>query len=219
MTPRLVIFDCDGVLVDSEPITNRELAADLNAHGLALTPSDCVERFVGGTIRSVGEQARAMGAVLPDDWVEHFYDRMCDALDREVTAIEGAAQAIDRITRAGIATAIGSNGPMRKMQITLSRTGLADRFAGRIFSAHVIGIAKPDPAFYAHVSAALGFRRGDTVVIEDSVSGVQSAVGAGIRCLGYAADTPADKLSAYGAEIFTDMGELSALLQLREDIR
>lgn len=218
MTPRLVIFDCDGVLVDSEPITNRELADDLTAHGLALTPADCIELFVGGTIKSVGEQARTMGAALPDAWVETFYGRMCAALDREITAIDGAAQAVDRIARAGIATAIGSNGPMRKMEITLGRTGLADRFCGRIFSAHDIGIAKPDPAFYTHIVDTLGIGRADAVVVEDSASGVRSAVGAGIRCLGFAAETPAEKLEAHGAEIFTHMGALPALLGFQEEI-
>ena len=209
-----MIFDCDGVLVDSEPITNRELAADLSSHGLPMMPDECLDQFGGGTIRSVYDRARALGAALADDWTERFYDRICAALDREVTAIPGATAAVAAIDAAGAVTAIGSNGPMRKMDITLGRAGLADRFAGRIFSAHDIGIAKPDPGFYAHIAAVLGVTRADTVVVEDSASGVKSATGAGIRCLGYAAATPAARLRTHGAEIFTDMRALPALLGL-----
>lgn len=214
MTPSLVIFDCDGVLVDSEPITNRELAADLTAHGLPMTTEECIATFVGGTIASVADRARASGANLPDDWVDRFYDRMCDALGREVEAIAGAADAVTRIAAAGIPIAIGSNGPMRKMDITLARTGLSTPFRDRIFSAHEMGIAKPDPRFYTNIAETLGAAHSECVVIEDSASGVRSAVGGGLRCLGFAADTPAAKLLAEGAEIFTDMSELPGLLKL-----
>lgn len=214
MKPTLVMFDCDGVLVDSEPITNRELAADLTAHGLPLTTEECISLFVGGTIKSVGQRATEMGANLPDNWVERFYDRMCAALEREITAIDGVSDAIDRITSAGIDIAIGSNGPMRKMGITLGRTGLIDRFRGRIFSAHDIGIAKPDPAFYAHIATELGHNRHRAIVVEDSASGVKSAHGAGIRCLGYAADTNGETLRAEGAEPFDTMADLPGLIGL-----
>ena len=214
MTPSLVIFDCDGVLVDSEPITNRELAADLTAHGLSLTTEGCIELFVGGTMKSVHEEARRLGAALPDDWVERFYERMFAALAEEVEAVPGIAEAIGRIDAAGIPVAIGSNGPLRKMEITLGRTGLAGHFNGSIFSAHEIGVAKPDPAFYAHVIRTLGREPRDCVVVEDSPSGVRSAVGAGIRCLGYAGDTAPERLRREGAEIFNDMADLPRLLGL-----
>ncbi|MEM7424362.1 MAG: HAD family phosphatase [Pseudomonadota bacterium] len=212
MTPSLVIFDCDGVLVDSEPITNREMAADLTAHGLPVTTEECMSLFVGGTIALVAEQARARGANLPDDWVPDFYDRMCVALAEEVEAIPGVAEVVASLQSAGTTLAIGSNGPMRKMEVTLGRTGLWPAFEQRIYSAHDIGIAKPDTRFYAHIAGALGHAKPNTVVIEDSASGVKAATGAGIRCLGYAGDTPAAKLQAEGAEIFTDMAELPGLL-------
>ena len=156
MTPALVIFDCDGVLVDNEPITNRELAADLTEHGLPLTTERCIDLFVGGTMKSVHIEARRLGAALPHDWVERFYERMFAALADEVEAVPGIAEAVGRIAAAGVPMAIGSNGPLRKMEITLGRTGLARHFDGCIFSAHEIGVAKPDPAFYAHVARTLG---------------------------------------------------------------
>ncbi len=214
MIPSLVIFDCDGVLVDSEPITNRELSADLSEHGLALTTEQCIELFVGGTMTGVYHRAIQLGAQLPRDWVERFYDRMCAALGREVTAIAGARDAAQRIADAGLDIAIGSNGPMRKMEITLGRTGQLDLFRGRIYSAHDIGIAKPDPGFYAHVAHAMGHDPLKAVVVEDSASGVRSAVGAGIRCLGFAAETSAEKLAGEGAETFTDMAALPGLIGL-----
>ena len=214
MTPSLVIFDCDGVLVDSEPITNRELAADLTAHGLPLTTEGCIELFVGGTMNSVYAEARRLGAALPDDWVDRFYERMFAALAAEVEAVPGVAEAVGRIGAAGVPMAIGSNGPLRKMEITLGRTGLADHFDGCIFSAHEIGVAKPDPAFYAHVVRTMGRDAGDCLVVEDSPSGVRSAVGAGIRCLGYAADTTPERLRREGAEVFADMTDLPRLIGL-----
>lgn len=212
MTPSLVIFDCDGVLVDSEPITNRELAADLTAHGLPMTTEECIATFVGGTIASVADRARAQGANLPDDWVPRFYDRMCQALGREVQAIPDVADAVEQVIKAGIEVAIGSNGPMRKMDITLARSGLMAPFKGRIFSAHEMGIAKPDPRFNTSIADTLGVVHDHCVVIEDSASGVRSAVGGGLRCLGFAADTPAATLEKEGAQVFTDMADLPGLL-------
>lgn len=212
MTPDLVIFDCDGVLVDSEPITNRELAEDLRAHGLDVTTDECIALFVGGTMASVYLRARELGAALPGDWVERFYDRMIAALAREVVPVPGIRRALDRIEAAGLATAIGSNGPMRKMEVTLGRCGFWDRFRGRIFSAHDVGIAKPDPGLYLHAAARMGIEPGRCTVVEDSPSGVRAAVAAGMRCLGLAGDTSARRLADAGAEPFDDMDALPVLL-------
>jgi len=214
MTPDLVIFDCDGVLVDSEPITNRELATDLTAHGLEVTTEECIALFVGGTMQGVYLRAREMGADLPGDWIARFYDRMISALDREVVAVSGVIPALDRVDAAGLSTAIGSNGPLKKMQVTLGRAGLWERFDGRIFSAHDVGVAKPNPGLYLHAAAAMGHAPRRCVVVEDSVSGVRAAVDAGMRCLGYTADASAARLSAAGAEPFDDMADLPGLLGL-----
>lgn len=212
MTPALVIFDCDGVLVDSEPITNRALAHNLTDHGLPMDTQTCMDTFVGGTIKSVFERARAMGAVLPEDWVERFYDIMCAELATSVEIIPGVEAVLDALDRAGIATCIGSNGPMRKMRITLERTGLWQRFEGRIFSAHDVGIAKPEPGLFLHAANALGVGAAHCAVIEDSASGARAARAAAMTCYGYCAETPEHRLTAHGAIPFDTMRVLPALL-------
>lgn len=214
MPPSLVIFDCDGVLVDSEPITNAMLAQDLTDHGLATTTEDCMRLFVGGTLASVAEKARGMGARLPGGWVDDFYERMFDALAEQVEAIPGVDGVLDALDAAGIPYCVGSNGPPNKMQITLGRTGLLARLQGRLFSAHTVGIAKPDPGLYLHAAHAMGHDPATTTVIEDSVSGVRAAAGAGMRCFGYVAETPADALVAHGAIPFDSMADLPGLLGL-----
>ncbi|MFK7942862.1 MAG: HAD family hydrolase [Paracoccaceae bacterium] len=212
MKPDLVIFDCDGVLVDSEPITNRLLAEDISAHGLPISTEQCIELFVGGTIKSVFEKANGLGAALPQDWVAGFYGRMIETLGAEVEAIPGIHGVLDRLDMAGILYCIGSNGPVRKMEVTLGRTGLWDRFVGRVFSAHDVGIAKPEPGLFLHAARSFGTSPGRCVVVEDSASGVRAAQAAGMPCFGYAADTPAEKLTSHGAHAFDSMDKLPELL-------
>ena len=214
MKPALVIFDCDGVLVDSEPITNAAMARDLTAHGLSISTEQCMELFVGGTIRMVFEQATEMGANLPDNWVAHFYEQMFVELADKVEAIPGIHAAVTAIQQAGIATCVASNGPMRKMEITLGRTGLWDPFEGRMFSAHDVGIAKPDPGLFLHAAKTMGVGPETCVVIEDSASGARAAEAAGMACLGYARDTASEKLTRHGAQAFDDMAELPRLLEI-----
>ena len=214
MKPALVIFDCDGVLVDSEPITNAAMARDLTAHGLSISTEQCMELFVGGTIRMVFEQATEMGANLPDDWIPCFYEQMFMELADKVEAIPGIHTAVTAIQQAGIATCVASNGPMRKMEVTLGRTELWDHFEGRIFSAHEVGTAKPEPGLFLHAAAAFGARPEACVVIEDSASGARAAEAAAMRCFGYTKDTPAEKLTRHGARAFDDTTELPRLLEL-----
>lgn len=216
--PALIIFDCDGVLVDSEPITNGLMAREMTEAGLPLSTEEAMALFVGGTIKSVFTQARNLGARLPDDWVAAFYDRMCATLEEEVEAIPGIHAVLDRIATAELATCIASNGPMRKMAVTLGRTGLLNRFggmdSGRVFSAHDVGIAKPEPGLFLHAARAHGADPSDCVVIEDSGSGAQAAAAAGMRCFGFTRETPAAKLTAHGAQPFDKMTDLPGLLGL-----
>ena len=214
MKPDLVIFDCDGVLVDSEPITNREMSLDLTARGLPISPEECINLFVGGTIKGVFHRAKELGATLPDDWVPYMYDRMIQALANEVEMIAGVDAVLDILDGNGIPYCVGSNGPMRKMEITLKRTGLWDRLAGRIYSAHDVGIAKPDPGLFLYAAKDQGTPPARCAVIEDSGSGARAAHAAGMQCFGFTGDTPAAKLEAEGATAFAAMSELPDLLGL-----
>lgn len=214
--PGLVIFDCDGVLVDTERPTNEVLAADLSTRGITLSADECVAMFVGGTIAGVGRRAAEMGAEIPEDWVDVIYDKIYARLRAGIAPIAGVDAVLDALDRAGIPYCVGSNGAPEKMEITLGQTGLLDRLAGRLFSPHVIGMehAKPNPGLYLHAAREMGFAPGDCVVIEDSVSGATGAAAAGIRCFGYAVDTDAGALAAVGAHVFDDMAALPGLLGL-----
>lgn len=212
--PELVIFDCDGVLVDSEPITNRLIVDNLGRHGLEITIADCMAMFVGGTIAAVGDKAREMGATIPDTWVDDLYAEMYETLQRGVDPVPGIIDVLDALDAANLPYCVASNGSPEKMAITLGGTGLLPRLEGRLFSAHEVGIAKPEPGLFLHAARILGTIPEKCVVVEDSASGARAAFAAGMRCLGYAADTPAEKLRGENAEIFTDMDQLPELIGL-----
>lgn len=216
LPPKLVIFDCDGVLVDTEGATNDVLAASLSRHGPPLTSEECLARFVGGTMASVGEKARTEGYDLHDTWVDELYAEMFERLRKGVDTIPGVLDVLDQLDEAGVPYCVGSNGPMAKMEITLMPSGLWQRMAGRIFSPHVIGMqhAKPAAGLYLHAATAMGVTPAEAVVIEDSFSGASGAKAANIRCFGYCASTSKIQLLEAGAIPFDDMRDLPQLLNL-----
>ena len=214
--PDLVIFDCDGVLVDSETVSNRVLAENLTRHGLPMTLERSMQLFVGGTMRGVGEQARRMGADLPPDWVDEVYAETYAALRAGVDVIAGIPELLDHLDAARIPYAVGSNGSEAKMEITLGQNGLMDRFKGAIFSAHTLKTAKPDPGLYLAAAAHFGVDPARAVVVEDSATGATAAARAGMRCLGYAAHDDGARLAATGAEIFHSMFAVPGLIGLQE---
>ena len=210
----MVIFDCDGVLVDSEPITNRAMQRNLASYGLELTLEEVMGSFVGGTIFGVCEKAKSMGADLPETWVEDFYQEMFEALRDTVEAIPGAAAVLDGLDAAGIIYAVGSNGPHEKMRITLTRTGLRERLEGRIYSREDVANPKPAPDVYLKAAADAGVPPARCVVIEDSASGAKAGKAAGMTVFGFAAETPADRLEPICDLVFEDMHDLPGLLGL-----
>lgn len=212
--PDLVIFDCDGVLVDSETVTSQVVAANLTRHGLPMTPMRCFELFVGGTMRGMDNTARAMGAALPEDWMDRIHAEIHAELRRGVAVIAGIPALLDRLEAEGIAYCVASNGSQDKMEITLGQTGLAPRFAGRRWSAHDLGVAKPDPGLFLHAAAALGAAPPACLVVEDSASGAIAARRAGMACLGYVPHTHPDRLSAEGAILIRHMDEVAVHLGL-----
>jgi HAD superfamily hydrolase (TIGR01509 family) len=212
--PKLVIFDCDGVVVDSEPLTLQLIRDDLAARGLPLNLTKTTDLFMGSTIAGAGAQAREMGADIPEDWVDLIYDKVFAALARKVESIPGIGAVLDRLDRQGIAYAIGSNGPHRKMEITLARCGLAARFAGRTYSREDVAAPKPAPDVYLLAASQAGVAPQDCVVIEDSATGAQAAVAAGMAVFGFARETPRAKFEGLTELLFDDMGQLPALLGL-----
>jgi HAD superfamily hydrolase (TIGR01509 family) len=205
-----VIFDCDGVLVDTELISNTVLAELLTQAGLPTTYEECLRDYRGRSMASVRELATLrLGAPLPDDLDERYYDGVKARFVRELQPVPGVIEALDRIA---LPCCVASSGPHHKMAVTLRHTGLWDRFEGRIFSATEVQRGKPAPDLFLHAARQMGFDPATTAVVEDSIPGVQAARAAGMRALAFARDTDVDALAAAGGEPFEDMAELPDLL-------
>ena len=214
LPPDLVIFDCDGVLVDSEPITNRVLQSNLAGHGLDMPIDQILSLFVGGTMPGVMQEARKMGADLPEDWLDEIYAHMLDALGREVELVPGILGVLDRLDAAGIPYAVGSNGPHEKMDVTLARTGLKDRLEGRIVSRVDVPNPKPAPDVYLEAARRVGVSADRCVVVDDSPSGVRAGQAAGMLTFGFATEFAPEKLRPYCHFVFDDMALLPDLLEI-----
>lgn len=212
MPPEMVLFDCDGVLVDSEALTADVLCANLRRHGLALTHAELGTMFLGGTIMGVEARALELGADLPNDWVDQIYAEIFETLGASVEIVPGVHGVLDALDRAGIPYAVGSNGPHKKMQITLTKTGLITRLGGRIYSREDVAEPKPAPDVYLKAAADAGVAPGRCVVIEDSPNGARAGQAAGMWCLGFAAETDAARLAPVCDGVFLAMDDLPELL-------
>jgi HAD superfamily hydrolase (TIGR01509 family) len=207
---RAVIFDCDGVLVDTELISNTVLAGLLTQAGLPTTLEDCLRDYRGRSMSSVmALAAQRHGTPLPGDLSERYYAETEVVFTRELQPVAGVIEALDRIA---LPACVASSGPHHKMAVTLRRTGLWDRFEGRIFSATEVSHGKPAPDLFLHAAHTMGFEPASTAVVEDSVPGVEAARAAGMRALAFARDTDAGALAAAGGEPFDDMADLPGLL-------
>jgi len=207
MRPKAVLFDCDGVLVDSEPASRCVIAERLRNAGLTLKDRELSELFLGGTLANLAKAARSRGADIPPEWVEETYAAMFAVL-AGVDPVPGVHALLDALDSAKISYAVCSNGPMRKMEITLGATNLWHRFEDRVFSAHVHGPPKPAPDLYLQACRALATLPSDCVVVEDSPTGARAARAAGIPCLGLAQPEDADAVHKEGARIIAALHEV-----------
>ena len=212
--PGLVIFDCDGVLVDSEPISRRVLWRCVNEVGVAMSEDEVERAYVGATLEAIERDvALRRGASLPDGWLDDYLARRAAAFERELEPVEGARETVEAVHALGWESCIASQGRVVKMEQTLSLTGLADLFPPeRIFSATMVPRPKPAPDLYVHAARSCGWEPADCVVVEDSLSGVRGARAAGMRVLGYVGrsrpEDAAMALSAAGAQLVRDMREV-----------
>ena len=215
MTPSAVLFDCDGVIVDSERPMMRLLHEDMVGFGLDVDFEEMVALNLGGAVPQFAPRLREMGADVPEDWVEGFYARLYAILEEGTPLVDGVDAAVRAVDEAGLAIAIGSNGRQSKMKITLGQhPDLRDRFEGRIFSGQDMGMMKPAPDLYLHMADALDVAPSACVVVEDSPTGARAAKRAGMRCLGYDGHGDGALLADEGAEVFGDMRSLPGLLGL-----
>ncbi|WP_436519600.1 HAD family hydrolase [Actinoplanes sp. HUAS TT8] len=218
-----VLFDCDGVLVDSERITNAVLRAMLHELGWAVSEADCFRLFVGRALADeVGVITANTGFTVTDEWIAEFRGRRNEALIRDLQPIPGAVAAAREIARlfdGNVACASGADRP--KIELQLRKVGLDETFAGRIFSGMEMPRSKPAPDVYLAAAAALAVDPACTAVVEDTATGVRAGVAAGAVVFGYCPpDSPAHHapqvlLDAGAAHIFTDMADLPALLTRR----
>jgi HAD superfamily hydrolase (TIGR01509 family) len=212
----LVIFDCDGVLVDSERLSIRVDAVYLERLGWPMEEAEIIERFVGRSdadMRAVIEGY--LGGPVPAEIDEEFDRLYRETFERELVPVEGVSDVLDRLNVAGVPVCVASSGSHAKIRRSLALTELAHYFGDRIFSATDVARGKPEPDLFLHAARSLGASPGECAVIEDSVYGVEAALAAGMQPFAFAGGvTPRDRLSGIGrgAVVFNRMAELPALL-------
>ena len=214
--PELVIFDCDGVLVDSEPISNEVLAAVLTRCGLPTTTAEALATYKGMILADVLARAQErLGGPLPGDFVERYERERAEEFRLRLRPVRDAEAAVRAVSRAGIPVCVATQGKPEKTELTLGLTGLRELFApGAVFTAYGVRRGKPFPDLFLHAAASMGASAPRTVVVEDTPIGVRAGVAAGMRVLGYGADADPEALREAGAEPFDELRELPGLLGL-----
>jgi len=214
-----VLFDCDGVLVDSEPITNRVLRDMLAELGWEMTLEECMAVFVGKAVKDEVAQIRdRTGFAVTPEWLAEFRERRNEALDRELLVVPGALPAVREIhTLLGGRIACASGADRIKVELQLAKVGLAPYFQNRIFSGHETPRSKPFPDVYLEAARVLGVDPRRCAVVEDTVTGARAGLDAGAAVFGYSpgglSHSSAAALRALGVKsVFVDMAQLPALL-------
>ncbi len=210
MQTELVIFDCDGVLVDSETLGNRILVEFVAEFDLILKLEEAILLFKGCKMAdclAVIEQK--LGRKMPQDFVTQLRTRTAKAFERELLPIQGIEAALDKIN---LPICVASSGPIEKINLALRVTNLLPRFEGRIFSSYEIGSWKPAPDLFLYAAENLGVNAQFCTVVEDSILGVRAGIAAGMKVLGYSSQSEAIKLKQCGARVFDSMYQLPDLL-------
>jgi len=209
---RLVIFDCDGVLVDRERISNRVFCSMLNDLGLSVTLEDMFQHFVGLSMPQCVELITEMlGSPPPADFAGTLRERTEAALRAQVTPMPGVAEVLDVIR---VPFCVASSGTHEKVRLTLGATGLLEKFGNRIYSVVDVEKPKPAPDIFLYAARQMAVDPGHCVVIEDTPTGVRAGVAAGMHVLGFCANTPENRLKEAGADaVFAEMRLLPALLR------
>ena len=212
----LVIFDCDGVLVDSEVISCRTHADVLSRHGYPITQEQVFDRFLGRSTRQANSEVEAeLGRALPDDFHVQLQDELFRSFEADLDAVPHIHSALDAITQA---VCVASSGSHQRMRVTLGRARLYDRFAPNIFSASQVINGKPAPDLFLFAASQMNVPPERCLVIEDSVPGVTGGRAAGMNVLGFHGGSHCrpgygDRLRAAGAAaVFDDMRELPVLI-------
>ena len=213
-----VLFDCDGVLVDSEPITNRVLRHMLVERGWPISEDECEQLFIGHTVRTRKDLIEAhTGQPFTEEWLLSFYERRNQALRIELQPIAGALQAVmaaHAFTRGRIACASGADRPKIEMQLRMA--GMSEWFGAHVYSGHETPRSKPHPDVYLAAAQALNVDPAKCLVIEDTLTGVQAGLAAGATVWAYAPPHSRQPVAQSGvARCFAHMDELTQALQVK----
>lgn len=208
----LVIFDNDGVLVDSEPIANRILAELLTASGWPTTYEDSLRDYMGGSLKLVRDTVEPqLGRALPAELEDQYHQLLFTRMRTELTAVSAVREALEQIE---LPVCVASSGAHPRIELALKTVGLFDRFAGHIYSADDVERGKPNPDLFLYAASQLGIQPEHCVVIEDSPLGVTAAKAAGMTVIGYAGMTPAERLK--DADVIIDT--MTQLVQTIRDL-
>jgi HAD superfamily hydrolase (TIGR01509 family) len=205
----LIIFDCDGVLVDSERLAVRTEALILCELGWRLSEAEIIARFLGRSAADMCKEVEAhIGRAV--DWDEEFEARYREVFEKELVAVTGIVDALDVIDTL---TCVASSGTHSGIQYRLEKTGLLSQFSGRIFSSDDVARGKPAPDIFLHAAQSMGVHPRNCAVVEDSVSGVVAGIEAAMTVFGFSGSvTSSEKLASAGATAFSAMSELPNLL-------
>ncbi|ESY04298.1 MULTISPECIES: HAD family phosphatase [unclassified Mesorhizobium] len=215
--PKLVIFDCDGILVDTENLANRRLAEWFVAAGYPTTFEYCRKYFSGRSMASVQKEIEETTTVrLGADFVDRWNAGLPELFAHGVEAIPYVRDFIEAVRAAGIPYCVATSARISKMHITLGQTGLLPLFEHAMFSSTMVSRGKPFPDLFLHAAKTMGFASADCIVIEDSVAGTQAGIAAGMRVYSYHGDPYSDRdgLASAGGVLFDDMRELAGLVPI-----
>ena len=211
MKYKCIIFDCDGVLVDSEEISIGTLVSMAKLHGAIIDENYAHQLFLGKSLEFCFDYiADLANKKLPDTFEEEFRVRTFEAFQKDLKAVKGIYELLAKVN---VPIAVASNGPADKIRLNLTTTKLIDKFEGAIFSAYDINSWKPNPKLYLHAAKTMGFEVKDCVVIEDSPAGVQAALAGGFDVFGFTNHANFDALKQMNIPLFDDMANLDLLLK------
>ena len=197
---KCIIFDCDGILVDSETIANQVLLSMSAPFGLRMTMEEAVKNFNGRRLKNIFEQIEKLtNKKLPDSFEADFRKQTFEAFKTDLKAVKGVRRFIENLS---VPYCVASSGPVEKITLNLTTTRLIQNFENRIFSSYEINSWKPDPEIFIHACNQMGFKKEECIVIEDSVAGVIAGVKGGFKVFALANENNAQDLLDEGATVF-----------------
>jgi HAD superfamily hydrolase (TIGR01509 family) len=216
MRPRLVIFDCDGILVDTEGLANRRISQLLTEAGYPVTYEECRKNYSGRSLASLQKEVEATGFSFGYSFVDRWYAELPTLFAEGVEEIPFVRDFIERLRAENIAYCVASSARVEKMHMTLGSTGLLPYVEDVLFSATMVANGKPFPDLFLHAARSMGFSPEESIVIEDAVPGVKAGVAAGMRVFAYHGDPHSDRegLEQAGGILFDDMRKLADLIPL-----